>query len=107
MDPVDPKRRGRRLFGGRRRHEHAAEAEMDQSTITTAPDAPASDGPSDIDTEATAAPAAETEPAVATIPDSSEARHADPGVDSSEATVVPELPPEPAAASGADSKKPE
>src|SRR6478735_4508767 len=45
MDPVDPKRRGRRLFGGRRRHEHAAEAEMDEPTTTAVPDAPASGGP--------------------------------------------------------------
>src|SRR4051794_19234599 len=40
MDPVDPKRRGRRLFG-RRRHEHAAEDQMDEPT-TTVPDASAS-----------------------------------------------------------------
>src|SRR3954452_20408828 len=44
MDPVDPKRRGRRLFGGRRRHELAAEAEMNESTTTTMPDAPAPGG---------------------------------------------------------------
>src|SRR6478672_6534307 len=31
MDPVDPKRRGRGLFG-RRRHEHAAEEQMDEPT---------------------------------------------------------------------------
>ena len=42
MDPVDPKRRGRRLFGGRRRHEHAAEAEMDEPTTTADPDTSAS-----------------------------------------------------------------
>src|SRR5689334_14067343 len=39
MDPVDPKRRGRRLFGGRRRHE-PAEDQMNEPT-TTVPDAPA------------------------------------------------------------------
>src|SRR4051812_15636162 len=39
MDPVDPKRRGRRLFGGRRRHEHPAEAEMNEHTATAEPEA--------------------------------------------------------------------
>src|SRR4051812_41837154 len=43
MDPVDPKRRGRRLFGGRRRHEHAAEAEMDEPTTTADPDSSVSE----------------------------------------------------------------
>src|SRR5262245_335276 len=46
MDPVDPKRRGRRLFGGRRRHEHPPEAEMDEPTTTAVSDAPAPGAPS-------------------------------------------------------------
>src|SRR5580765_3512557 len=56
MDPVDPKRRGRRLFGGRRRHEHAAEDQMNEPT-TTVPDA------------AAAGTLAEREPAVAGDPE--------------------------------------
>jgi chromosome partitioning protein len=51
MDPVDPKRRGRRLFGGRRRHEHAAEDQMNEPV--TVPDAPPSGA--DPDPEATVA----------------------------------------------------
>jgi chromosome partitioning protein len=60
MDPVDPKRRGRRLFGGRRRHEHAAEAEMDQPTTTTAADAQAPDEPPETETDLTEGDAIET-----------------------------------------------
>jgi chromosome partitioning protein len=46
MDPVDPKRRGRRLFGARRRHEHPAEADMNDQTATVDPQSSAAGEPS-------------------------------------------------------------
>ena len=38
MDPVDPKRRGRKLFGARRRHEAASEASMEDQPSATVVD---------------------------------------------------------------------
>ena len=63
MDPVDPKRRGRRLFG-RRRHEHAAEDQMDEPT-TSVPDVNASRTDPEATPEAGAEPVA-LDPAAAT-----------------------------------------
>src|SRR6478736_2085036 len=94
MDPVDPKRRGRRLFGGRRRHEHAAEAEMDQTTTTTVPDAEAPDEPLEMTADPTEAAALDVAPPPVDTPDPSEPSPDEPRVISSEPTVEPEVEPE-------------
>jgi chromosome partitioning protein len=95
MDPVDPKRRGRRLFGGRRRHEHAAEAEMDEPTTTAPPDAPAPGGPPELaptlgraDLARPAAVETVAEPMTPTSP--ADEADDDPVVVEDEPTIVPE-----------------
>src|SRR6478736_5257585 len=100
MDPVDPKRCGRRLFGGRRRHEHAAEADMDEPTTTAVPDAPASGGPPNLaptlGRDDLAAPSTTvetvTEPVQAVEPEAESAD--DPVVVDDEPTVVPDADPD-------------
>jgi chromosome partitioning protein len=115
MDPVDPKRRGRGLFGGRRRHEHAAEAEMNEPTTTAVPDAPVSEGPPElapstgrVDLEApttTVEAAGEPSPAAET----EDERTDDPVVVEDDPTIVPDAEPtveaaaESSAAAGAES----
>jgi chromosome partitioning protein len=72
MDPVDPKRRGRRLFGGRRRHELAAEAEMNESPTSTMPDAPASPEPPEAEIDSRPGATADSDgPTLPTSPDGS------------------------------------
>jgi chromosome partitioning protein len=50
MDPVDPKRRGRRLFGGRRRHERASEEVMSDEVTTGSVTVPTEESTSAVST---------------------------------------------------------
>jgi chromosome partitioning protein len=104
MDPVDPKRRGRRLFGGRRRHEHAAEAEMNEPTTTTVPDAPASGTPPASGGDEAAAPSdgapSPRSAPVDTLQESERPAPDDLEVEIDEIEVVNEAEPDPDAPSG-------
>jgi chromosome partitioning protein len=67
MDPVDPKRRGRGLFG-RRRHEHAAEEPMDEpTTVQDAPDPGGSHDPAPVPSAIEASEAGAGPPALGTL----------------------------------------
>jgi chromosome partitioning protein len=68
MDPVDPKRRGIRLFGGRRRHEHAAEDQMNESTTTLPEPVVSGGGPDREEGPGSEAPGGTEEPSVSESP---------------------------------------